>query len=101
MGIFAYLSGPQLPKTMFGFQMVSSTIDGITTLFTIGGWDGGSLSNIFRLECSGSGTVASSCTWEPYKKFKLQVARLSHAVIPLSNNFAHKICNTGMSGITF
>ena len=80
--------------------MVSTTIDGIATLFIIGGNSGGS-GDLFRLECSGSGTVASSCTWEPYKKFKLQVARLSPAVIPLSNNFAHKICNTGMSGITF
>ena len=82
---------------MSDFQMVSATNDGITTLLTIGGFSG----DLFRLECSGSGTVASSCTWEPYKKFKLQVARLSNAVIPLSDNFAHKICNTGMSGITF
>ena len=79
--------------------MVSATIDGIATLFTIGGNSGGS-GDLFRLECSGSGTVASSCTWKPYEKFELQVARWYHAVIPLSDNFAHKICKTGMSGMT-
>ena len=85
---------------MSGFQMVSSTIDGITTLFTIGGYSEGPLSDIFRLECLGSGTVASSCTWKKYDKFELQVPRRYHAVIPLSDNFAHKICKSGMSGIT-
>ena len=86
---------------MSSFQMISTTLDGITSLFTIGGYPVSYLLDIFRLECSGSGTVASSCTWEPYEKFKLQVARRHPAVIPLSDNFAHKICNTGMSRITF
>ena len=80
--------------------MVSATIDGITTLFTIGGFSGGYLFKN-RLECSMRGSVASSCTWEPYEKFKLQVARRYPAVIPLSDKFPHKICNAGMTGNTF
>jgi len=88
--------GPRLPMKMNAFQMVSATMDGITTLFTIGGRDENYffIFFIFRLECLGSGIVASSCTWEPYEKLGYQVPRWSHAVIPLSDNFAHKICNT-------
>ena len=91
--IFGYFD--RLPKRLTGFQMVSTTIDGITTLFTIGGSAGGAVSDMLRLECSGS---LMFCAWRRFAQLELDVARSSHVVIPLDDSFASTMCNTGMAG---
>ena len=95
IGIFGNFSGPQLRKAMYGFGMVYTH----RGLMTIGGDDGGYLSDMTYLDCSGSSDV-STCSWEEFGQ-RLEVARSRHVVIPLGDSYAHDICDTGMSGNTF
>ena len=90
--VFIYFSkssflfvGPNFPSATYGLTLVSTSS---TSLFAIGGIDGGARNKVYKFTCSG--TTVDTCQWVEHQT--LQNGRHAHVAIPLTDEWVTHLC---------